>query len=212
MAERDDLPTDELLRLALEGALADVHTSCSATVVSYDAAKKRANVKLVVRNALGGDDGDALTYEEPIVIPNVPVVGLGSGGFFLSLPVEEGDAGRLHFAETDESQWEATGEVSNPRDLTRHGLGSCVFVPSPRQPPATIGAYMACPSPFSFGDPASAKLLAVAEKVDQAINDLKSVFSGWVPVPNDGGAALKTAITTWAGTPADTSCGKLKAE
>lgn len=212
MAERDDLPTDELLRLALEGALADVHTSCSAEVVSYDAAKKRANVKLVVRRALRGDDGGALKYEGPLTIPNVPVVGLGAGGFFLSLPVAAGDTGRLHFAETDESQWESTGEVSNPRDLTRHGLGSCVFVPSPRMPPATVGAYMACPSPFSFGDPAVAKLLAVAEKVDQELNDLKNVFSLWAPVANDGGAALKTAVSTWASSPADTACGKLKAE
>lgn len=31
------------------------------------------------------------------------------------------------------------------------------------------------------------------------INTLKSAISGWTPVPNDGGAALKTALTTWFG-------------
>ena len=211
MAERDDLPTDELLRLALEGALADVHTSCSATVVSYDSAKKRANVKLVMRRALHGVDGAATTYEQPLVIPNVPVVGLGSGGFYLSLPVEAGDAGRLHFAETDESQWESTGEVSNPRDLTRHGLGSCVFVPSPRQPPATVGAYMACPSPFSFGDPATAQLVAIAQKVDAAISAIVTwsgthVHSGVTTGPGASGPAAPVAPQ------APTASTSLKAE
>lgn len=36
-------------------------------------------------------------------------------------------------------------------------------------------------------------------KIEQDNNDLKQVFSSWVPVPNDGGAALKTAAATWAG-------------
>lgn len=31
----------------------------------------------------------------------------------------------------------------------------------------------------------------------QAISDLQTVFNAWVPVPNDGGAALKTALATW---------------
>ncbi len=35
--------------------------------------------------------------------------------------------------------------------------------------------------------------------IEQDINTLKSLFSGWVIVPSDGGAALKTAVTTWAG-------------
>lgn len=35
--------------------------------------------------------------------------------------------------------------------------------------------------------------------LETEINNLKTIFSTWVPVPSDGGAALKTAITTWAG-------------
>jgi len=35
--------------------------------------------------------------------------------------------------------------------------------------------------------------------LENALNSLKTVFSGWVPVPSDGGAVLKTAIATWAG-------------
>lgn len=41
------------------------------------------------------------------------------------------------------------------------------------------------------------------ESIDElktSVNDLKSIFTSWTPVPNDGGAALKVAISTWAGT------------
>ncbi len=35
--------------------------------------------------------------------------------------------------------------------------------------------------------------------IENSINSLKQILTAWVPVSNDGGAALKTAITTWAG-------------
>lgn len=37
--------------------------------------------------------------------------------------------------------------------------------------------------------------------IEQDINNLKSLFAGWTPVVQDGGAALKTAVcTSWANT------------
>jgi hypothetical protein len=35
--------------------------------------------------------------------------------------------------------------------------------------------------------------------IENDINSLKTVFSTWAPVAQDGGAALKTAAATWAG-------------
>jgi len=35
--------------------------------------------------------------------------------------------------------------------------------------------------------------------IKQDLNNLKTLLSSWIPVPNDGGAALKGLITTWAG-------------
>ena len=43
------------------------------------------------------------------------------------------------------------------------------------------------------------KLKDQYNKIEQDINDLKTAFTGWSPVSNDGGAALKTATTAWAG-------------
>lgn len=35
--------------------------------------------------------------------------------------------------------------------------------------------------------------------IEDDINSLKNVMSSWTPVAQDGGAALKTSISTWAG-------------
>lgn len=34
--------------------------------------------------------------------------------------------------------------------------------------------------------------------IENDINSLKSVFTGWVPAPQDGGAALKNSVASWA--------------
>ena len=48
--------------------------------------------------------------------------------------------------------------------------------------------------------------LTIADFVTKELNDLRSdlntlktAFSSWIPAPNDGGAALKTASASWAG-------------
>ena len=43
-------------------------------------------------------------------------------------------------------------------------------------------------------------LVSQMNKTEKDINDLKTALSGWVSVPNDGGAALKTALTSFFGT------------
>lgn len=46
-----------------------------------------------------------------------------------------------------------------------------------------------------------AELTKKINGIEQDINNLKSLFAGWTPVVQDGGAALKTAVcTSWANT------------
>lgn len=45
----------------------------------------------------------------------------------------------------------------------------------------------------------SAKVNSEINALKQELNTLKTIFSTWIPVVNDGGAALKTAVATWAG-------------
>lgn len=45
-------------------------------------------------------------------------------------------------------------------------------------------------------------LLARLNAIESFISTLQTAINGWVPVPNDGGAALKTALAAWLGSTA----------
>lgn len=45
----------------------------------------------------------------------------------------------------------------------------------------------------------SGSLIERLNSIEKDINSLKQVVTTWVPVPNDGGAAFKTAAATWSG-------------
>jgi hypothetical protein len=49
------------------------------------------------------------------------------------------------------------------------------------------------------GLPISSNIAQHLNNIEKDINDLKQVFSTWVVSPNDGGGALKSAASTWAG-------------
>jgi len=53
----------------------------------------------------------------------------------------------------------------------------------------TLGSFM----------PDLTKVVSKMNALETQVNNLKTILTAWVPVPSDGGAALKTAITTWAG-------------
>lgn len=67
-----------------------------------------------------------------------------------------------------------------------------------------IGMYSALDS-IKFGDGAHGGLIKIADMVSRMniiesdINDLKTAFTNWVVVANDGGAALKAIAATWSG-------------
>ena len=44
------------------------------------------------------------------------------------------------------------------------------------------------------------QMAASVNELKSDINLIKSLFTAWVPVSGDGGAVLKTAVTTWAST------------
>ena len=44
-----------------------------------------------------------------------------------------------------------------------------------------------------------AGILSKLNNLESSINNLKTLLTTWIPVPTDGGAALKTIITEWSG-------------
>ena len=218
----DALPTlSELIDRALAARVADVHVSMPGEVVSYDAATQTASVRPCLRRVVLSTDDDQVAEDLPI-IPNVPVNWQGCAALTLHGVLAEGDTGDLIFSSMSHNEWQASGRVSTPGDLKPHGLASAKFYPGLRHKknaapdtdnsigvPGGLRLHFGA-SAISAG--AGAHYVAMAQLVQARLDALASAISGWVPVPNDGGAALKAALGTWLGGSNDVASTNLKAD
>lgn len=188
MPQAQDLKLQEVIAEALDGRLLDVHTAMPGTVLVFDPITSTATVRPGVRRALRGQDEETV-YERLPDLPGVPVL-LGAG-------LSPGDKVLILFCEADAQGFEQSGALSDPKDVTRHGLGSPYCVP--------LGPTLV------IGNPLTAQAVALANLVTAQLDALKSAISGWTPVANDGGAALKVALGAWLASPSTVAAGNLKA-
>jgi hypothetical protein len=114
----------ELLRLAVEAGLSDIHTCMPATIEKYDFEHQKASVKPSIKKAYR--DGE---IAEMPVIEGVPVVFPRSGGASLTFPVNQGDAVMLLFSERSLENWLIEGGEQEPGDPRRMDLTDAIAIP-----------------------------------------------------------------------------------
>jgi len=118
----------ELLRRAIESRIADVNVSMPGTIVSYDAARRRASVKPGASRVLFDEDQERVIEELPILV-NVPVCWPGGAALDIHGVLAAGDTGDLIFSSVSQGEWLSTGEQSAPGNLRLHSLGAAKFYP-----------------------------------------------------------------------------------
>lgn len=133
MTQRDRTYTlGGVIKEGISRALAEVHTACAGRIVRYDAAKQLADVKPLVQITYYDESGAAVTESLPVV-PNVPVVFPGAGGFRITFPVkaddQTGDTVLLVFAEGSIDRWLASGGNDvDPQDERRFHLSDGIAI------------------------------------------------------------------------------------
>lgn len=121
----ETFPLEEIIRRAIKRGLARVHTQVPGRVVSYDEAKQRAEVQLIVSHVFENED-ESKEYEKPPPLVNVPV----TFPAILTWPLAKGDPGWVQFAERSIDEYLAGGNDSTqPRDLRRFDLSDATFSP-----------------------------------------------------------------------------------
>lgn len=228
----------EVMKMAMNDALADVHTCMPGKVEKYDSVLQKADVKPLLKRALiqDTDSGEPSDEVETLpVIPEVPVIFPRGGGFFQSLPLAKGDFVLLVVCERSiDNYMYGAGIDTDPVDLRQFDLTDAVaitgFSPFSRSIKGALGLSSnmvigkergpqinitsSCVEVTSNGLSASTGgYVALAQKVDLLWTTLYTLLTTWVPAPPDGGAAFKAAsIAAFPTPPTSVACSNLKAD
>jgi hypothetical protein len=121
----------EVLEDVRETTAADIRSCCVARVVRWDHNKPReVDVQPVHKRAYRNEDGDRVTDKQPI-IPSVPVVYPGGGGFTVTWPLAVGDEVLLVFSDDSLDKYLQVGGQGDidPEDDRRHHLTDAICIP-----------------------------------------------------------------------------------
>lgn len=118
----------EVLRVAIEYRIADMHTCLPGKITKWDAAKQLAEVEILTKRVAETADGGEPLVESFPILPEVPVMFPRAGGFFMSFPVTVGDNVLLVFGErsTDEFSVSDGRTPVTPADPRMHALSDPV--------------------------------------------------------------------------------------
>lgn len=116
----------DVIRAFVREGAADLHVSIPAKVVRVELDKGLVDAQPLVKEVL---EGQAVSVP---VIPNVPIVWPGAGGFRLTFPIVAGDVVLLVFADRSLDLWLSKGGEVDPQDPRRHALSDAIAIPGLR--------------------------------------------------------------------------------
>jgi hypothetical protein len=156
----------EVMRRAALAAILDTRTATVARVEKYDAGKQTVDVQPLLQEHVEVDG--ELQAISLAVIPSVPVLFPGAGGFRVTFPIQPGDTVLLVFSDRSLDRWlERGGGPVDPVDLRHHHLQDAVAIPGLR---ARANALQSAPTDrLSIGKDGGG---AVVEITDSVINVL----------------------------------------
>ena len=195
----------ELLRAAVREGLAQVHTAIPGIVESYDPEKQTAEVRPAVGRPYVNLDGSEGLDEYP-VLPNVPVGFPRGGGYFMTLPLQKGDAVLLIFSEQSIDSWsESDGKNQvDPIDFRRFDLSDAFAIPGGNTVSRALGDAVASGLVLgqenghqirftgdsvdvtTGGGESAADFVALAAKVQTALDKIQQTFDAHLHLGNLG--------------------------
>lgn len=191
-----------VLRSTITNLTKNLRVALPGRIESYDSTTQKASVKPLISDSYLNETGERV--EEPIpVIDSVPVVNLNGGGFYLTFPIKKGDIVLLIFSSSSLDRWLSLGGEVDPLDDRRHDISDAIAIPGLKSFSSPLPNV---PSSSVFlGKPSNGIEVTDSEvkaggsnklATHQDLVSLKNILNSWTPVAMDGGAALKTLLTS----------------
>lgn len=129
-------PLADILDMAFDELMSNVHTMLPGVVESYDPDKREASVKPVLKKMFANGQ----EVEMP-VITNVPVMLMGTQDALFNFPLKKGAGVMLVFSERSTEEWLLTGNAEVAADPRRFSLSDAVAIPGlfSRAKPGKLG-------------------------------------------------------------------------
>lgn len=237
MSNEQRLPEiDDLIQDIIDISIAEIHTGLPGRVTGADHAAGKFTIQLEDKIKLNGVEVSRAPLHD------VPIGFFRAGGFRITLPVQVGDKVNVLFHERATDDWSETGNESFPRFKRRHSLSDAYALPQAYSfnDPTPIdandaviglengngeirikpdGEVVVKGTSVKLGSDSASESVVLGDKqkieLDKdftAMSTLRSAITAWVPIPLDGGAALKVALASFLGLPSSSTAGTLSAK
>jgi hypothetical protein len=204
---------EEAIQQAIWGELAGkFHTAIPGKVSKYDPSGPSVEVQPVVKKVMYNKE----TLSFPTIV-SVPVVFPRTNKFHLSFPIEKDDMVLLLFAERSIEEFLQTGIESTPQNTRKFSITDAIAIPGlfgfKKGSQIVSGnkmelvfkdtSFVSDGSKVEITTNSTIELNGNSDKMvkegplNSYLTDLYTALNTWVPVPTDGGAALKTALTAF---------------
>ncbi len=198
---------NDVIRAAVESAVADIHVAIPARVERVDLAKGLVDATPLVKEV--GEDAEGARLAKPFpVITNVPIVFPGAGGMRITFPVAAGDVVLLIFSERSLDKWLSQGGEVDPIDPRRHHLSDAIAIPGLRPFSAPWqGADAGVMTIGAQGGPFQSA--GLGQDIRDELDDIRSKFASHTHVlaiaaASGSGGTGTAAVTTTVLAPAKT--------
>ena len=127
----EEITLDQLIQLALDARLAEVHVAVPARVTAFDRSAGTVDVTIPVNGMIPDGSGNFVSDPYP-ALKGIPIQYPRCGKFSITFPLEAGDTGRLVFCERNIGGWLTNGQPQDAGDVGMHTLDGAVFEPGLR--------------------------------------------------------------------------------